>query len=164
MVINQKTNWKFVVRICINGLSKCLHNIGIRSDIWYAMQDHFLLCLYPPECDVIFWTDLIWARFLSLVWSKLRLCSANHRPGYWSNLSCDWLSTAWAYSKQETENGPWYPRPFSDFTCDTTISPPHPSPMATYTHTVDLFICADNFLWHEIYTSSFSVLILVIPP
>ena len=39
--------------------------------------------------------------------SKLRLCSANHRPGYWSNLPCDWPSTAWAYSEQETENGPW---------------------------------------------------------
>ena len=49
-----------------------------------------------------------WARFLSLARSKLRLCSANHRPGYWSNLPCDWLSTAWAYSKQETENGPWW--------------------------------------------------------
>ena len=46
------------------------------------------------------------ARFLSLAWSKLRLCSANHRPGYWSNLPCDWPSTAWAYSEQETENGP----------------------------------------------------------
>ena len=30
---------------------------------------------------------------------QLRLCSANHRPGYWSNMPCDWLSTAWAYSK-----------------------------------------------------------------
>ena len=47
------------------------------------------------------------ARFLSLARSKLRLCSANHRPGYWSNLPCDWQSTAWAYSEQETENGPW---------------------------------------------------------
>ena len=47
------------------------------------------------------------ARFLSLARSKLRLCSANHRPGYWSNLPCDWPSTAWAYSEQETENGPW---------------------------------------------------------
>ena len=50
------------------------------------------------------WT---WANFLSLAWSKLRLCSANHRPGYWSNLPCDWPSTAWAYSEQETENRPW---------------------------------------------------------
>ena len=46
------------------------------------------------------------ARFLFLAWSKLRLCSANHRPGYWSNLPCDWQSTAWGYSEQETENGP----------------------------------------------------------
>ena len=40
--------------------------------------------------------------------TKLRLCSANHRSGYWSNLPCDWPSTAWAYSGQETENGPWW--------------------------------------------------------
>ena len=45
--------------------------------------------------------------FCLLLKSKLRLCSANHRPGYWSNLPCDWPSTAWAYSEQETENGPW---------------------------------------------------------
>ena len=49
---------------------------------------------------------MFWARFLSLAQSKLRLCSANNRAGYWSNLPCDWLSTAWAYSEQETENGP----------------------------------------------------------
>ena len=46
------------------------------------------------------------ARFLSLAWSKLRLCSANHRAGYFSNLACDWLSIVWAYPEQETENGP----------------------------------------------------------
>ena len=33
------------------------------------------------------------------------LLQVNHRPGYWSNLPCDWPSTAWAYFKQETENG-----------------------------------------------------------
>ena len=46
------------------------------------------------------------ARFLSPARSKHRLCSANHRSGYWSNLPCDWPSTAWAYSGQETESGP----------------------------------------------------------
>ena len=51
-------------------------------------------------------SDKTWARFLSLAQSKLRLCSANHRAGYFSNLTCDWLSMVWAYSKQETENGP----------------------------------------------------------
>ena len=40
-----------------------------------------------------------WARFLSLAQSKLRLCSANHRAGYFSNLACDWLSIVWAYSE-----------------------------------------------------------------
>ena len=51
------------------------------------------------------------ARFLSLARSKLRLCSANHRAGYWSNLACDWLSIVWAYSEQETENGPCFTGP-----------------------------------------------------
>ena len=49
---------------------------------------------------------MTWARILFLARSKLRLCSANHRAGYFSNLSCDWLRTVWAYSEQETENGP----------------------------------------------------------
>ena len=40
------------------------------------------------------------ARFLSLARNKLRLCSANHRAGYFSNLACDWLSIAWAYRKR----------------------------------------------------------------
>ena len=48
------------------------------------------------------------ARFLSLAGSKLRLCSANHRPVYWSNLPCDWPSTSWAYSEQKAENGTRY--------------------------------------------------------
>ena len=39
-------------------------------------------------------------------WGCWRLCSANHRAGYFSNLVCDWLSIVWAYSNQETENGP----------------------------------------------------------
>ena len=43
------------------------------------------------------------APFLSLARSKSRLCSANHRAGYFSNLACDWLSIVWAYSEQERE-------------------------------------------------------------
>ena len=73
------------------------------SDLW-RMANIFMLCLL----EIFLWwlSPHIWARFLSLARSKLRLCSANHRPGYWSNLPCDWLSTAWAYSEQETENRP----------------------------------------------------------
>ena len=46
------------------------------------------------------------ARFLSFARSKLRLCSGNHRTGYFSNLACDWLSIVWDYSEQETKKGP----------------------------------------------------------
>ena len=46
--------------------------------------------------------------FLSLAQSKLRLCSANHKACYFSNLACDYLGIVWAYSVKETENGPWY--------------------------------------------------------
>ena len=60
-------------------------------------------CCGPDNFELSF---IIWDRFLSLAWSKLRLCSANHRAGYFRNLACDWLSIVWAYSEQETENGP----------------------------------------------------------
>ena len=47
------------------------------------------------------------ARFSVSYWCKLRLCLANHRAGYFSNLACDWLSIVSAFFKQEVENGPW---------------------------------------------------------
>ena len=75
------------------------------SEIW-SKYDNFLWQIVIENAACIMWAILIKAYFLSLAWSKLRLCSANHRPGYWSNLAYDWPSTAWAYSKQETENGP----------------------------------------------------------
>ena len=61
---------------------------------------------YSGYSTSISWRLMPRARFLPLALSKLRLCSANPRPGYLSNLSCDWPSTAWAYSEQGTENGP----------------------------------------------------------
>ena len=70
-------------------------------------------CLAPSHFMNNWWPSslmdicIIWACFLSLAWSKLRLCSANHRAGYFSNLACDWLSIVWAYFEQETESGPW---------------------------------------------------------
>ena len=63
---------------------------------------------WPIHGSVPIWTTShTRTRFPSLAWSKLRLGLANHRAGYFSNLTCDWLSIAWAYSEQETENGPW---------------------------------------------------------
>ena len=61
------------------------------------MKDH---------CNQLSWPYMFRTRFLSLAQSKLRLCSANHRSGYWSNLPCDCLSTVCAYSEQETEKSP----------------------------------------------------------
>ena len=51
-------------------------------------------------------TPHYWARFLSLARSNRRLWSDSHRAGYFSNLTCDWLSIVCANSEQETENGP----------------------------------------------------------
>ena len=59
------------------------------------------------------------ARFLSLARSKLRLCSANHWAGYFSNLACDWLSIVWAYSEQKTKNGPSFPQARPTWSLDT---------------------------------------------
>ena len=66
------------------------------------------------------WLLMTWARFLSLAQSKLRLCSANHRPGYWSNLPCDWPSTAWAYSEQETGVSSDYAQPITGQVTEVT--------------------------------------------
>ena len=68
-----------------------------------AAQYDALLC-WPSH--VIYLSLFIRAHFLCLAGSQLRLCSANHRAGYFSNLACDWMSIVWAYSEQETENGP----------------------------------------------------------
>ena len=81
---------------------------------------------------------------LSRAQSKLRLCSANHRTGYWSNLAqrtvyslwarsnlpCDWLSTVWAYSKPDTENvSKQRGSPICiDLLWDWTWTPPPPPP------------------------------------
>ena len=59
-------------------------------------------------CRIIHHIRLIWARFHSLNRNKLKLCSVNHRAGYFSNVACDWLSIVWAYSKQGTANEPWW--------------------------------------------------------
>ena len=48
------------------------------------------------------------ACFLSLGQSKLRLCSANHRAGYFSNLACDCLSLLRARDRKRGQLGdPW---------------------------------------------------------
>ena len=43
--------------------------------------------------------ELIMTKITKQIWS------AYQRSDYWSSLPCDWPSTAWAYSEQETETG-----------------------------------------------------------
>ena len=57
--------------------------------------------------SVVYCKHLPCARFMSLARSMLRLCLANHRSGYFSNLTCNWLSIVWAYFEQEKEIWPW---------------------------------------------------------
>ena len=76
--------------------------LGVRKFRWHE-HSHTILFFFCTRN-----VGQFWVRFLSLAGCKLRLCSANHRSGYWSNLPCDWTSTAWANSLQETEIGPWY--------------------------------------------------------
>ena len=58
----------------------------------------FIMAYVVSDCKIR-------VRFPSLAKSKLRLCSANHRAGYFSNLAYDWLSIVSAYSKQDIEKG-----------------------------------------------------------
>ena len=90
-----------------------------------------------------------WARFLSLARNKLRLCSANHRPGYWSNLPCDWQSPAWAYSEQETENGP---RARGLFFWQRLAKPVSLGHGQVITQTQDIFSLADTAWKHPKYS------------
>ena len=75
---------------------------------------------------------IIWACFLSRARSKLRLCLANHRAGYFSNLACDWLNIMWAYSVQDTENGPRSPHVLNFCVLHQYISFLYAIPMLTW--------------------------------
>ena len=114
---------KIYLHFCYFSALRCcrfLKYFPVEDEIVYPAESiHWLLTQKRKGCQGGW---LPWACFLSLAESKLRLClanhrpgyfrsklrlcSANHRPGYWNNLACEWLSTVWACSKQETENRP----------------------------------------------------------
>ena len=83
-----------------------LFKMKTKQKIWFALQQPF--DRMPPNTnECCHFLDILYrVHLLSLARSELRLCSSNHRPGYWSSLSCDWLSRAQAYSEQEAETGP----------------------------------------------------------
>ena len=106
------------------------------------------------------------ACFLSLARSMLGLCSANHIPGYWRNLPCDWPSPAWANSEQVAKNGPrgiywnrrlseirrWISDCIHTFSWDVIIYPlPRGFSNSWWRHQMDIFsavldLCAGNSL------------------
>ena len=108
-----KTNWCFNWHLLLSNhwlWENRTNFFYIFTDICSLHSSFLIPNISTPNKNVIIWSSF-WGSFCHVgdTWarSKLRLCSANHRPGYWSNLPCDWPSTAWAYSEQETENGPW---------------------------------------------------------
>ena len=93
-------------------LTQNLHStINLCCSYFDRHQQLRSICYYHernvPSYKSWIWGFWHWARFLSLARSKLRLCSANHRTGYFNNLACDCPRTVWAYSEQAAENGPW---------------------------------------------------------
>ena len=63
------------------------------------------------ESGVLRWNGkssgwLLWACFLTLARSKLRLCSANHMPGYWSSLPCVWQAQTELILSKGQKTGP----------------------------------------------------------
>ena len=84
----------------------------LRSPIEFLRGSKWWWCVYRDGSALEF-VFRIRARFLSPTRIKHRLCLANNRAGYFSNLACDWLSIVWTYSKiqiskiQESEYGPW---------------------------------------------------------
>ena len=67
---------------------------------WFMLTTSHWLWVEMMKIQSLYHNTAIRAHFQSFARSKLRLCSANHRPGYWSNLPCDWLSTAWARDRK----------------------------------------------------------------
>ena len=65
-------------------------SLFVQQCVQASIKENIKACHHWP-----FMRGIYRAHFLSLAQSKLRPCSANGRPGYWSNLPCDWLSTAW---------------------------------------------------------------------
>ena len=102
-----KTNALWSHYIDIERAKECIVRYNSCATFTIAALCMVSCCISPCYSDTR-------AHFLSLAPSKLRLCSANRRAGYFSNLACDWLSIVWAYSEQERENGPRAPSQYRD--------------------------------------------------
>ena len=68
----------------------CTHQLHLKIELTQRWRRWYIFKKNMFQIDVRYLD--IRAHFLSLVPSKLRLCMANHRTGYFSNLAGDWLS------------------------------------------------------------------------
>ena len=86
-----------------------------------SLPRHFCLSLYVYMYVLLYisgvfrWCDT-WLRpgtvVLYLIRSKLRLCSANHRAGYFSNMACVWLRKELTPNKRQ-KTGPGFDNGFT---------------------------------------------------
>ena len=101
--------WR-VLCLCFRELNICLRELNICSSYCYFMVLFYIsvvpMFLHKALLHILPIHSYL-VRFLSFARSKLRLCLANQRRGYSSNLAWDRLSIAWAYSEQQTGNGHW---------------------------------------------------------
>ena len=112
---NYITPWQIVIgssstslpHITINQTANSKCDFYLRENQCDACFLFILLICINPSVLKPWYSGIIRARFLSLARIKLRLCSATHQAGYFSNLSCEWMSIGGARSEQETEKGPW---------------------------------------------------------
>ena len=85
-------------------ISSILPDIRLIDDSCLQIEGVFFLwCPWFLECIFIPFSAVV----LFFAQNKLRLCLANHKAGYFSNLACDWLSIVGGHSEQETGNAPW---------------------------------------------------------
>ena len=97
-----QTQWRYTIRR-INDEQR-----GV--SLWWQFLG--LACRFPVVMSSHCTSLAVWAPIgficgqlgpFSVSYSELRLCSANHRAGYFSNLACDWLSIVGTHSEQETK-------------------------------------------------------------
>ena len=100
--------WKDYWQNCVCASEQPIHVGHILPSMSLHMSRHVMVLSWVIFFNVSPLTSDIRDRFSSLIRGKLRLCTANHRAGYFSNLTCDRLSIVWAYSEQDTENGTRY--------------------------------------------------------
>ena len=113
------------IELCLSCIKPSIYAVMVHRYLWWPVITSWLHCGVTVlssyvvvqcmgEClwsmSAAPWPTLLIAGReaqgpFSLALSKLRLCSANNRAGYFSNLACDWLSLVWAYS--EKDNRPW---------------------------------------------------------